>query len=141
LLYRAWKVYGEKVSFSPVLLFLGLAAILMMHPLKGYEVAFDTFVSLAVFPVMVFLGACSKTQGWTSRVLLTLGSMSYAIYFIQFQIFSACAFLGSSALGHLPFDARYVLAIASIALVVAIAFASDRYFDRPARRALTRLLS
>src|SRR5208283_1638839 len=59
LVFRLWKASGIDFSLPPIISVAALGAVLLSYPSATYQVLFDLFATLFVFPALVFLGACS----------------------------------------------------------------------------------
>ena len=122
----------------PWLVVFALCFVLGSAPGKTFGLAFDLAAVMIVFPAIVYLGATARTG--TGRALSTLGDASYAIYVLQFPLFGLLPPLFAFLLRAKPPEISLTFGLASVAIVTLVAFVSDAWFDRPARRWLTRRL-
>jgi peptidoglycan/LPS O-acetylase OafA/YrhL len=86
---------------------------------------------LAVFPVLVFLGAKSEPAGRLRLACLFLGEVSYALYALHDPVISFLEALFTKLHVSPP---GVLLAFAFAVLAVIGSWAADKYYDRPLGR-------
>lgn len=115
----------------PVALLAFAAALLWGIEQPGYVAA----CIFAVFPTLLLTASLIEATGWQRRLCQFLGSISYALYVIHVPLRD----LAMSRLGAI--GAGPVAAALWFSTVLLLAWALDRYFDRPVRRKLTQLIN
>jgi peptidoglycan/LPS O-acetylase OafA/YrhL len=124
-----WRLRDAPLRLGPwvgaLLMAICLACFVHRDPIIA-EVAV-----LAVFPVLVFLGAKSEPAGAFRALFLLLGEVSYAVYALHDPVIglieATCAKLHVSPPG-VP------LALAFMLFALIGSWAADRYYDRPFAR-------
>lgn len=136
LVYRIWRVRQPLIKVPYYVVALLLIAILVAHPPPYYQTAFDLVVTIVIFPTLVWLGAVSAATGPIARLFTWLGAASYAVYVLQEPLYRLTRGFFGATVGS-PGGVDISSGVIFIALVFAIAIIADRYFDKPARAALT----
>lgn len=117
-------------ALPPYLLTMTLVGVLFLASAVG--VAGELFAVLVIFPVLVALA--STTEPKKPTAMLALGRLSYAVYVLHIPLLSVALNL----LVRLPVNPHPPLSgIIVVGGVVAVSWAADRWFDRPARRVLS----
>lgn len=140
LVFRLWKASGIDFSLPPIISVAALGAVLLSYPSATYQVLFDLFATLFVFPALVFLGACSIPDRRTARLFEWLGGISYGLYVLQMPLYGYVAHAVDHTVGNRFSGVSLFWGAASVAFVVVFTIIIDEYFDRPVRRALTLLV-
>lgn len=111
-----------------------LGAVISRHPAAGaHREIMDLGAVLVLFPAMVVVGVRVDPPAWLRSAARFLGLTSYAVYVLH-QPFFILANSAARHLGEMPRGAGWAL----LAVLLAICWAVDRYYDLPVRRALTR---
>jgi peptidoglycan/LPS O-acetylase OafA/YrhL len=139
LVYRLWTAAPPKIALPPVVLAAALCAVLAASPPATNQAAFDLAATLLVFPMLVYLGAASRPGRHAARLFAWLGGISYAVYVLQAPVFSYSRALALAIGGDFGPVSLFWAAVGLI-LLVALATIADHYYDRPVRRALTRII-
>jgi peptidoglycan/LPS O-acetylase OafA/YrhL len=140
-LYRLWLARPLQMSVHPALLFVLLALPFAVKPEAPWGWYFELAVVTLWMPVMVWLGAASRANGIWLPVSAALGALSYPLYVIHAPVWTAVrAFNGWQGNTYLHEHAPVSGVLLTLTLMV-VAWALDRYFDHPVRKALAgRLL-
>ena len=133
--YRLWIMRAFPIRVSPWLLAAFLFLILAIKPPAEYQVGYDLTVSLLVFPCLVWIGASSAAQGMTAQIFALLGAASYGIYILQVPL-NMIVFRATSSLFP-QVQMGNLFGVMFIMLLIGVALAADKYFDRPVRNWLT----
>jgi len=137
LVYRIWRKYKPPIRLPAFLVGLALLAVLTAQPSARYERAFAVIASLAVFPVLIWLGASSRPRSFIAATCKWLGAISYAIYVLHVPLL----ILMLHAAGKFGFGiTRWPWGIAYMGVVILAADLANRV-DKPARRYLTSLVA
>ncbi len=130
------RIFPQRVF--PVAATLGLLAVLVASSPLTTRIAYQLFTIGVVFPLVLYLGACSHVPPVADRVCAFLGDISYPLYILHASIIFP---LGGSKprqfLGVHPGLAPWLL-LAVLALLLAFAWFAARYPDRLVRIWLTR---
>jgi peptidoglycan/LPS O-acetylase OafA/YrhL len=124
-------------SLPTWLLLIGLPAILFL-PLPVFA---ELLVVLFVLPCFVLLGSRTEPKGVVAILSRKLGLASYAVYTVHNRLYRLTY---AAALQLLAVDLQLYrpwVGILFMVLLVAGCLLLNRYYDAPARRWLTRLLS
>lgn len=111
--------------------------LLAWHPL-GYQDVYDIVLVMAVFPVVVWLGAAIRTQGLTTSASKVAGEVSYAIYIVHMPLFGLVLAVLRRVAPQWPQN-LYAGPLA-ILLVAMFCLALDHFYDKPVRKWLARTL-
>jgi len=140
LIYRL----GSKWTFPTVPAWLGLLALALVFtvPVEGFwRPVFDIAASIVIFPVILMLGANSRTGPLTTRIFLALGALSYGVYILQAPMKQVVE-VGVGAVLRMRLeqlgDGAVVLVLVLTAALVA---AANVTYDEPLRRWLSRRVS
>jgi peptidoglycan/LPS O-acetylase OafA/YrhL len=135
--YRLQAYRPSPVRVSPWIL-MAAAFLLLIAPVpKGVDRAlYDSLCALVVFPVFAYLSTSVEPGPRGQRLFVLGGGVSYALYLIHAplggmlnQVFGVIGRpKGSAALG-----------IAFVAFAFGVAWLAERFYDRPARRWLTKI--
>jgi peptidoglycan/LPS O-acetylase OafA/YrhL len=131
----------RKVEFSKILQRLGpwiilaaVTAILASYP-RELNVLFDIFSITICFPILVYVSLFTKPTLYTSKILLFIGTISYAIYVlhvpISLFIYNILRKNGIFVEEWGP-SAGFLL----LAFLIALSASLDKVYDRPLRRLL-----
>lgn len=129
LLHRLWKA-GKLRLPTPWWLAVVLMGALFMLP--GPRAVVDLACVIIVVPAIVALGAAAREPAWASKVCHALGEASYPVYILH----SAVLVLVAPLIPQLA-NRSYFVAAATILLVLALAWAAVKLYDRPVRRWLS----
>jgi peptidoglycan/LPS O-acetylase OafA/YrhL len=132
LVYRIWSASSFRPAAPAWLLVVALLLFLVDKR--------ATHLVVALFPVLVYFGACAQFTPRMGRWFAILGELSFGIYMIHFAIIRVAVvmvdrFHGASAPDWWPFAA-----LATTLGVIFLAFVSYHIYDVPLRSRLTRLL-
>lgn len=132
LVFFMWTKHRLRVAVSPFIPALLLIAILVGP--SATAVWFDLVSMILLFPILVFLGACSTPSNSLLPVTHWMGITSYAIYILHAPL-SAFFELGWNRAFHhnIDLDAPWG-GLAFMVFIVLAAVAIDRWYD-------TKLLS
>jgi peptidoglycan/LPS O-acetylase OafA/YrhL len=136
LVYRVWSSSRQTFRVSPLLVLLLLIAILAAHPSPTYRTAFDLIVTIAIFPMIIWVGAGCVVNGPIASIFGWLGLTSYAVYVLQSPLYDL-TWIASRKLWGDTSNFGVTYGIIFVVFVFAVAIMSDRYFDRPVRSILT----
>jgi peptidoglycan/LPS O-acetylase OafA/YrhL len=130
-----------KFGVHPLLLFIALIVLYLVHP--QHQGRYVTIIIFFVQPVLIWIGACSTAKGWTSRLAIWLGMISYGVYILHAPILmwiEAIQRLANPALLD-----SYDMSPLSVYLLVPIAILASHWltlhFEIPTRRRLTARLN
>lgn len=115
LMLRLWKANVIKVSLPPAVLVIVLSAVLLSFPSAAYQLSFDLFSTIVVFPVLVVLGACSVPNRTTARLFEWLGGISYGLYIMQIPLYGCIA----RVLNYVGLSGLFLL-LGTVSVVVAV---------------------
>lgn len=124
-----------------------LLALLCMPRIGGGEAAnfwmnglYEALCILLFFPVILLMGAGSLTQkGGTQKVCDFLGRISYPLYVVHLPIvFVQMSWAARHA--DAPVGTHIIVAIFTIIIAIATAYASLKLYDEPLRKYLTNKL-
>jgi peptidoglycan/LPS O-acetylase OafA/YrhL len=73
-----------KFGMHPLLLLIVLTALYWVQP--QHEGRYAMAIIFVVQPVLIWIGACSTARGWTSRLAVWLGMISYGVYVLHVPI-------------------------------------------------------
>ena len=135
LLYRLWKINCFTIQIPAIIPLILLLLVLIAPPFSVVQPLFDILAVMAIFPLIILLGAQSQTHKKTDVIVTLLGRLSYAIYILQDIIYALINYLltyVSSPYGSLLLTPMALLA------VFLIAYLFDRFYDKPLRRLLTQ---
>jgi peptidoglycan/LPS O-acetylase OafA/YrhL len=132
--FTLWRRGILHIQLPPLMLIFGFCFILTFYHQSDHRLLFELTVTILVFPLIVIFGACSQPGRTMARFYEWLGGISYPVYVLQFPVY------GLSALFIDVDGISFGWAAVSVMIVVIIASFVDRYFDRPARRAITNAL-
>lgn len=130
LAYRLWQMGKPRIELAAPIVGAALLVVLAL-PMARSNV-YALFSSLAVLPLIVLLGACSRPGALVGRICSWLGSISYAVYALHFPI------LILTLKFHLPRHPEW--GIGFIVLVACVAHIAVRYVDRPVRDYLNDII-
>jgi peptidoglycan/LPS O-acetylase OafA/YrhL len=130
--------WAKRIKLPAPVLYLGLAALLLLPIPASVRLAYDLALVLAVFPALVLSGASSGSLGWFAKGEKQVGRASYAIYITHFplsMIYAAAVakMFHRSAESLAPFSG-----LAFLPLIFFAALVFDRFMDTPIRRAIDR---
>ncbi len=131
-----------RIFSSPYAFWAPVAAVLTIFCLRWRLPIFTLSLPVLapLFTLIVLSAACRglNSRFLQSRLLVTLGDASYALYILHFPLWA----LYRDLLRRLGLNATGVPAVvAFIALMISVSVISYRWFEVPARRALLRFSS
>jgi peptidoglycan/LPS O-acetylase OafA/YrhL len=136
VVFRIWQMGFRAPQVNPWCLF-ATVSLPLLFPFSApwFQVPFDAFFILLIFPAVVWLAASSTTQ--FERMFSIMGEASFPLYATHLPLlyFAKAPFVGAATGTKLSFVLAFTALM--VALSVAIAF----FFEMPARafiRALTR---
>jgi peptidoglycan/LPS O-acetylase OafA/YrhL len=140
LLFRIWKSGKGSIHIPPLMIaFLLLLALAAPVP-RQFVAFYDLAITIFLFPVLVFCGACSQPSSAFVKSSEWLGIASYAIYVLHVPIANFVA----ESLRKFTHREPALLApwpgILSMVLVTASALLLDKYYDVRARAFLRKKL-
>ncbi|MDH6231605.1 peptidoglycan/LPS O-acetylase OafA/YrhL [Mesorhizobium soli] len=140
LLFRfplTWRGNG----LHAVLCVVVLIPIFAVPVSKDYRAIFDLAVVIFVFPVLAAIAAASEGSLRFRQCFALLGNSSYAIYAVHAPVLWWTTRVSSRVFGVQLTDLAPASGGAVLVMLLLLAFALDRYYDRPVRRILMRRLS
>ena len=118
---------------SSLLSALLLVAVLVFPVLPGHLLLFEAVCLLLVFPCVVVLGAnATPGQRWLPLFSL-LGTTSYAVYVFHVPLYAVYTVLWRLLLHGKPAEHAPVSGLVYLLLLLAFAYAADRFYDIPVR--------
>ncbi|WP_419816323.1 acyltransferase family protein [Glacieibacterium sp.] len=115
-----------------------LGAVFAGHVAPAWRAIYDVAMVVAVFPTIVYMGACREPQGWLRWLALALGKISYPLYVIQVALISGAS-LACARLFGIEFSAlSHVGTFGLLAFGMMLALVLARFYDEPVRAWLTR---
>jgi len=139
LVYRVWRLRPARIGLSPYILVAILASALSMRSTVPHVIGFDLSTTLFVFPLVIYLGACSTPDARTSAICAQLGRLSYPVYILQAMFFGYAPHVLPARLTDLGAVSSGAVSLGLVTLLIALAWVAEKHFDRPARRLLSRL--
>lgn len=133
--FRPVKVRGAFWSCAAV-----LVALLSMPRIGGDSLwqngIYDAVCAIAVFPLLVFIGASGRTAGaFSARVCKFLGDISYPLYMVHYPfIYLYYAWVKN---GNLTFAQSFWGAFALVVGCTVLAYVCLKLYDEPVRKYLT----
>lgn len=124
-------------SFWAWPLSLLIVPLLAWNP-TGYRVAYDLILAMGAFPIIVTVGAAIRTRGLTTRASKLAGEISYAIYIVHVPTLAMMATIYrriGAGWGQPPYVGPLIILLATL-----LALALDRFYDKPVRTWLSRLV-
>jgi peptidoglycan/LPS O-acetylase OafA/YrhL len=118
--------------------YLGIPALLLVacNPIP-VSWQYDAVASLVLLPVLVWLVASAKPLKAFNALSRFGGLISYPLYAIHYPFVVVISNIGKML--HLGQAANQLLAAATMVILVALAFACQKYYDLPVRQRLARL--
>ncbi|HEY5107133.1 MAG TPA: acyltransferase [Caulobacteraceae bacterium] len=138
LVYRLWRAGKRAPGIHPMALAALLcAAFLIPDSSPLLSTAVDAACVIAVFPLIVWIGASSAAKGFWKPACNLFGEMSYPLYVIHFPLMLVATLI----LVRIP-DQRIALAALFLSVfgLAMLALWLSRVFDRPLRGALQRVV-
>lgn len=125
---------AESISWG----YLGIPALVLVacNPIP-VSWQYDAFASIVLLPFLVWLVASAKPLRAFNGLSKLGGLISYPLYAIHYPFVVVISNIGKML--HLGPAANSLLAAATSAFLVALAFACQKYYDVPVRRRLARL--
>lgn len=127
----------------PAWIVLGIATVPLLIPdMQQANPWIDLLAVFVIFPVCILLGAQARSPARLLRASFVLGTASYPIYVLHVPALRLFEWM-LEALGLADAKDSMVVAIAGgafLVMLIALALALDRWYDRPVRNALTTLL-
>ena len=115
-----------------------LVAVLVYPPLHSRGVWFEAIAILLVFPAAVIFGANAKPHPGLLPLFSILGTTSYAVYVFHLPFYFIYTALWQVLAHARPADHAPFSGIMFLLLLLALAYAADRFYDLPVRRWLKR---
>ena len=137
VLHHWMSTRNLSLAGNPALLTaLFLGSLVLPRSGGGYLV--DLALVMFLYPALVMAGASTQTHSKTTEACRALGTLSYPLYLLHYPLF--CWLNGAvSTLIDIPHD-DLRLHLLFAALIVPVAWAAEKAFDRPARAYLAQLL-
>jgi len=123
----------------PTYLLAAVLAAALLVPIAKSSWAYEAFMIIVVFPVIVALGAKARSTAIADRVWKLAGRLSYPLYLVHMPILMAAERLLSAA--SMDAGARNGLALVTVAVSVALAYIVLIFYDEPIRAWLDRRAS
>ena len=99
---------------------------------------YESICAIAVFPLLVYLGASGKTTDKvTSRLCRFLGDISYPVYVVHYPFMYLFYWWLWSGDEKIPFSSAWPVAIAVIAASILAAWLCLKFYDLPVRKWLS----
>lgn len=139
LVYRIWlSNCASRIYWPGWLSILILLACLALPADDKSRAGLDLAICMGVYPLIVLAAARAKPSGAMARFCDVSGRISYAFYVLQVPLIFMAASIAQFAI-QTPLVAFGPLATVAIACVLlAVAAAADKYYDRPVRAWLGR---
>ncbi len=97
---------------------------------------FDAICTIAIFPVIIYLGASGKTtDAISNKICSFLGNISYPVYIIHYPFMYL--FYAWVWKNNYTFDQIWPVAALLVISVIALAYAALKLYDQPVRKLLT----
>lgn len=98
---------------------------------------YDSLTVIFLFPLIVYLGASGEVkEGGTSRLCKFLGDISYPIYITHYPLIYI--YMDWVATNKIPLSEAWPIGLLVLFLCIALAYASLKFWDEPARKWLGR---
>jgi peptidoglycan/LPS O-acetylase OafA/YrhL len=124
-------------SLSPWLAVAAYLAIIAIPAPDDWRPFYNLVAILIFMPLLVALSAGSVVHGFTARLFILLGMLSYGVYVLHVPL-AALVHPVFSSLGFHPPGLVIVFLIAALAAL--IAWVADKIYDQPVRRWMTARL-
>jgi peptidoglycan/LPS O-acetylase OafA/YrhL len=133
-----YRLYRARPWRSPLPAWAPLAILPPLFCLHLGEIVWPLICVLIVFPVLVSVAAASEPRAPTARVFAWLGAVSYPLYALH----KPAGELVTLWVRHIsPRDIHTPwIGVAFLALTLPACVLIERFYDRPVRRVLTRLM-
>lgn len=97
---------------------------------------YDTICTIAIFPAVVYIGACGMTtDAFSDKICEFLGKMSYPVYIIHYPVmYLFYAWVWDNGV---TFAKAWPICAALFIGIIMMAWAASRWYDNPVRRYLT----
>lgn len=130
-----YRLSQKEIKVSPVawVIVAGVSTLLFVS--FNNRLWFDAIAILCVFPALVWAGSIYEPR--SARIFSTLGGASYGVYVLH-QPVSTTAL---RALRVIDVSPSGLIGAALLALIFATVLFLDRWYDRPARRVLGKLVA
>lgn len=126
---------------SPLALVIVCTAIFFVPARGVWRPIFDIFCVFAVFPAIVATAVRNEPKGHaTRRMFVNIGLLSYPIYMIHWPIWILSLKTVSSTPGAVSGQQEFVLRLASVAVILIIAWVMATKIDPVARRWLSQVM-
>lgn len=134
LLFQLWSQGKLPKLGSSLLSALLLVAVLVFPVLHRGALLYEAVALLLIFPCAVILGAnATPARAWVPLFSL-LGTTSYAVYIFHVPLYAVYTVLWRILLHGKPSDHAPVSGLVYLTLLIAFAYAADRFYDLPVRR-------
>lgn len=138
-LYRLWRsrvVHSVAAAWAVI---VGIIGVMFLPLPPEYRLTYDLLAVLLLIPALVYYGASVQLGGWSRKVLLPLGTASYAYYVLHVPFGLLCDTIGRRVGVDLPAAAPWGGVLVLVALL-GVSLTLDAYYDLPLRRWLARRL-
>jgi peptidoglycan/LPS O-acetylase OafA/YrhL len=126
-----------RIAVPDWLLGLVLLAAFVPAPSLAFGEAYDFFIALLLFPLLVLLGADARTTPPSARIGIGLGGISYGAYVLHQPL----AQFAEMFVSHERLGGSGIAGCAGFVIVVMVAaWVATRWFDTPVRRWIGRRL-
>jgi peptidoglycan/LPS O-acetylase OafA/YrhL len=118
-----------------------LFVIMALVPARNIQIGYDLLVTLLVFPLLVFWGACSIPGKFAGRVFTWLGGISYGVYVLQQAYYTIVMATTAAVTGHDFAGLSPGGLVIALLLLLPLATLAHSCFDLPVRQRLTKFLN
>lgn len=139
LIFRLFRPDKALPKWAPIVLTVGLYAILAIPMLPRGNRLVDLPILLFVLPGVVYLGARCNIPARFEKFVAFSGDLAFPIYMLHFPIMKATADYANSH--HLPPLETAALGLVAGAFVVMLSIVALKFYDAPVRRWLVGLTS
>lgn len=140
VLYRFRSKRPKKATLMATACLAVLAVTLLLSPPTFLRPLFETGAVFVVFPALVFSGSAFEPGETMGRMFRFLGIASYAVYVLHQPLASLSARIVSRGLHVETSSFGLPVGLAFIGAVLLVSWLTDRYYDAPVRRWLSRSL-
>jgi peptidoglycan/LPS O-acetylase OafA/YrhL len=131
MLLARWLVADPVESWT---FLLPVALLVAMLALPKAGLPFEFVAATILFPLIVAWGGKVEVVGWLRPLFTFLGDISFALYAIHWPLMGPIVSVGKK----LGFSSP-LIALLYLSIIIPLAYLVQRWFDGPARRALSLL--
>lgn len=133
LIARVHPIFRRHRSALALTLPPALMAVLLSDNTQSWDWLYDAIAVAVALPAITLLGASLDLPAGARRAGSILGDLSYPLYAVHYPIVQGAGFLLARRLDLQPTFAALAIAVSALAL----AWVLMRFYDAPARRALS----